>query len=190
MTYLTEVGSDWAGAGCECLTNKNISPLNFLGGLLRSPASGCTTHRSSTRLEQKERNIKATVARSSTTRILDYCSQSDNPEKWVSQALFTTFSCTSHIAIRRLCGQIDGIRIKYSFARCASWTQKDVKQLQHLLMLINRLYRNRSIQNGRCKQAYQNVLLLPDKLDYQPNPVLFDCLGAQRQPGTEARASV
>lgn len=35
----------------SCLTNL---PLNFLGGLLRSPASGCTTHRSSTRLQRNE----------------------------------------------------------------------------------------------------------------------------------------
>jgi hypothetical protein len=33
-------------------------PLNFLGGLLRSPASGCTTQRSSTKL-QKEKQINA-----------------------------------------------------------------------------------------------------------------------------------
>lgn len=31
-----------------------ISPLNFLGGLLRSPVSGCTTHRSSTSLKERE----------------------------------------------------------------------------------------------------------------------------------------
>lgn len=35
----------------SCLTNL---PRNFLGGLLRSPASGCTTHRSSTRLQRNE----------------------------------------------------------------------------------------------------------------------------------------
>lgn len=36
----------------SCLLNL---PLNFLGGLLRSPASGCTTHRSSTRLQRNEK---------------------------------------------------------------------------------------------------------------------------------------
>lgn len=37
------------GRVLSCLINL---PLNFLGGLLRSPASGCTTHRSSTRLQR------------------------------------------------------------------------------------------------------------------------------------------
>lgn len=33
-------------------------PLNFFGGLFRSPASGCTTHLSSTKLKHKNIKIK------------------------------------------------------------------------------------------------------------------------------------
>lgn len=46
-----------SASGCEILFQRagkdSDLPLNFLGGFVRSPASGCTTHLSSTNLQKQ-----------------------------------------------------------------------------------------------------------------------------------------
>lgn len=56
--YQTNTASKHSLKRCAFTIQLNsYTPLNFLGGLLRSPASGCTTHLSSTSLKRRANNI-------------------------------------------------------------------------------------------------------------------------------------
>lgn len=59
-----------------CCRKASVLPLNFLGGLLRSPVSGCTTQRSSTRLQRRHRYTRYLAPQTSPAYVLPAASSS------------------------------------------------------------------------------------------------------------------